>query len=142
MPKDLPKSLDKRIVEKLLSDSEVPVEMLASEYGVSQGTIRNRIAQLSESKIIIGYKARARLNRLGMSEVIVGLDIEPEHYMKAMDSIKALDFVKELYRASGDHAAIAVIAADSDEVEKAVGSIMSIAGVRKVYPSFIQEVIK
>lgn len=142
MTKDLPKTLDKLIMERLITDSKVPAEELANAYGVSPGTIRNRIAQLSESNVIIGYKARARLNRLGMSEVIVGLDIEPERYTKTMNSIKGLHFVKELYRSSGDHSAIAIIASDSESVDSEIERMMSMEGVRKVYPSYIQEVVK
>ncbi|MCL4387766.1 Lrp/AsnC family transcriptional regulator [Candidatus Marsarchaeota archaeon] len=142
MRKDLPKMLDKLIMDRLITNSKVPMEELAAAYGVSPGTIRNRIAQLSESNVIIGYKARARLSRLGMSEVIVGLEIEPESYVKAMNSIKGLQFVKELYRSSGDHSAIAVIASDSESIDSEIGKMMSIEGVRKVYPSYIQEVVK
>ncbi len=142
MTKDLLKNLDKLIVERLVSNSKIPVKELAKEYGVSNGTVRNRIAQLSKSNIIMGYKARARLNRLGMCEVIVGLDIAPEHYMEAIGSIKALSTVKELYRASGDHSAIAIITTDSDGVEGIISDIAAIKGVKNVYPSFVQEVVK
>ncbi|MCL4372423.1 Lrp/AsnC ligand binding domain-containing protein, partial [Candidatus Marsarchaeota archaeon] len=103
---------------------------------------RNRIAQLSDKSVIIGYKARARLGRLGMSEAIVGLDIMPESYAKAIESLSKLDFVKELYRASGDHSAIAIITADSEEIDEKMKRMMAIEGVRNTYPSYIQEVIK
>ncbi|MEM0154284.1 MAG: hypothetical protein QW814_00400, partial [Methanothrix sp.] len=63
-------------------------------------------------------------------------------YMKAMNSIKELQFVKELYRSSGDHSAIAIIASDSDSIDSEIERMMSINGVRKVYPSYIQETVK
>ncbi len=140
--KGMSKNLNRIIIERLISDSEVPIEEIASECKVSSGTIRNRISHLSESNVIIGYKARARLGQLGMSEAIVGLDIAPENYVEAMNALKGLDFVKELYRSSGDHSAMAIVVSDAKNIDDRLRDITSIKGVRKAYPSFVQETLK
>ncbi|MFA6399087.1 MAG: Lrp/AsnC family transcriptional regulator [archaeon] len=45
-------SVDRAIIQKLSSDSRTPFLSIAKELGVSEGTIRQRVAKLIEKRII------------------------------------------------------------------------------------------
>ena len=136
------KNIDKMLISKLIEDSDTPIAKLAQALGVSRGTVRNRLASLKSSKVLIGYKARARLKQLGMDEALVGIDILPEKYLDVISRLRDTESVKELYRTSGDHSAIVLMVADSEAIESEISKLKGIEGVRNVYPSFVQETVK
>lgn len=136
------KNIDKMLISKLIEDSDTPIAKLAQALGVSRGTVRNRLASLKSSKVLIGYKARARLKQLGMDEALVGIDILPEKYLDVISRLRDTESVKELYRTSGDHSAIVLMVADSGAIESEISKLKGIEGVRNVYPSFVQETVK
>ncbi len=136
------KNIDKMLISKLIEDSDTPIAKLAQALGVSRGTVRNRLTSLKSSKVLIGYKARARLKQLGMDEALVGIDILPEKYLDVISRLRDTESVKELYRTSGDHSAIVLMVADSGAIESEISKLKGIEGVRNVYPSFVQETVK
>lgn len=135
-------SIDSKIISMLVSDGRTPLSSIAKRLSVSKGTVRNRLMRLSKNNTIVGFKARVRFKQLGMEEVMVGFDIAPEHYVSAIGSLKRKDFVREVYRTSGDHSAMAVVIGGESEVEGRLRELEKIGGVRHVYPSFIQETVK
>jgi Lrp/AsnC family transcriptional regulator for asnA, asnC and gidA len=136
------KNIDKMLISKLIEDSDTPIAKLAQALGVSRGTVRNRLTSLKSSKVLIGYKARARLKQLGMDEALVGIDILPEKYLDVISRLRDTESVKELYRTSGDHSAIVLMVADSGAIESEISKLKGIEGVHNVYPSFVQETVK
>ncbi|MFA6064338.1 MAG: Lrp/AsnC family transcriptional regulator [archaeon] len=52
MAKESMDSVDRAIIQKLSSDSRTPFLSIAKELGVSEGTIRQRVAKLIEKRII------------------------------------------------------------------------------------------
>lgn len=136
------KSLDSKIISMLMLDGRAPISSMAKRLSVSKGTVRNRLLHLSKSHTIVGYKARVRLGKLGMEEVLIGFDIAPERYIAAIDSLKRKDFIREVYRTTGDHVAIAVAIAGSEEIERRLSELSRIEGIRHIYPSFVQETVK
>ena len=134
--------IDKKIIDLLGKNGRMSAIEMSKVLKVSKGTVRNRLIGLYKENIILGYNARIRYKMLGMDEALVGFEIAPESYMKALTAIKGLDFVKEVYRTSGDHAAMALVIANTDQMDKIIEDLQAIDGVRKVYPSFVQEIIK
>ncbi len=92
--------------------------------------------------IIVKCRGKFNYKKLGLSEVIVGLDISPEQYVNTLQKIKEVDYVKELYSTSGDHSAIAIIICGENEVYEYIRRMERIEGVRKVYPAIVNSVIK
>ncbi|MGC8572361.1 MAG: Lrp/AsnC family transcriptional regulator [Candidatus Micrarchaeia archaeon] len=135
-------NIDKIIINKLAEDSTTSINNIAKTCRVSRGTIRLRIKKLIEAGIIAGYNANIRYQNIGMTESILGLDIAPESYIAVLDSLKKLEFVKHLYRTSGDHAAIAIIVSDSNMIDKNIEILKNIKGIKNIYPAFIQEILK
>ena len=134
--------IDKKIIDLLNKNGRMSAMDMAKTLNVSKGTVRNKLIGLYKENVIFGYNARVRYKMLGMDEAIVGFEIAPEFYTKALAAIKALEFVKEVYRTSGDHSAMARVVSDADEIDKHIESLEGIEGIKKVYPSFIQEIIK
>ena len=135
-------SIDSKIIDMLMGNARTPISSMAKKLSVSKGTVRNRLINLSRSRTIVGFKARVRFKQLGMEEVLVGFDIAPEHYMKAIGMLKKCDFIREVYRTSGDHSAMALVIESESKVEGKLKDLERIEGVRHVYPSFIQETVK
>ncbi len=133
--------LDRKIIMILLQDARQSLQEIARKAGVSKATVGNRLREL-EKNVLIGYRARVNFSLLSMDDVILGLDIMPEKYLEAIDRISSLDFVVELYLTSGDHVAIARVVDDKNRIQESIGKIASIDGVRKIYPAFVQKIVK
>ncbi|MCI4434799.1 MAG: AsnC family transcriptional regulator [Euryarchaeota archaeon] len=133
--------IDKKIVFLLIKNARLSLQDIADKIGVSKATVGNRLKNL-EKNAIIDYKARVDFNLFSMDDVIVGLDIMPEKYIDAIENISRLEFVIELYLTSGDHVAIARIISDKNEVQDKIAMIGRIDGVRKIYPAFVQKIVK
>ena len=134
--------IDKKIINMLYKDSSLSSDAIAKELDVNKGTIRNHLIKLKKFNIINNYTIRAKFYKLDMTEAIVGLAFYPENYMVALNHLRSFDFVKEVYRTSGDHSAIAMVISNSEEIESDIKKIKDIKGVKDVYPSFVQELIK
>ncbi|MEM3252917.1 MAG: hypothetical protein QXG73_01685 [Candidatus Micrarchaeaceae archaeon] len=133
-------ALDLKIVETLFHDRKP--SRIAKLCGISKGTLRNRLKAMTKSGLLLGYEPRARFKQLGMEDVFVGLDIAPESYMDTLETLKRLDFVKELYLTSGDHSAIARIIVRRDELAQRLKEIEGTNGVRHAYPAVVNEIAK
>ena len=132
--------IDEKIIELLMSHGRMPINEIAERCGVSEATARNRIAALIEEKVILGYKARIKPGS-GIEQVIIGIDVLPERYVHVADALKSNSEIKELYKTSGDHSMVA-IASLSGDPSALIKNIEKISGVAKVYPAFIQGVVK
>jgi len=133
---------DLAIISFLSNMKKLSVSSIASESGVSKGTVRNRINFMSKNGILIGYKARLRYNLIGMSEAIVGLEIAPEGYIQAVEALKSNNNIKELYTTSGDHSAIAIIVSPREKISGEIQALTGITGVMKVYPAIVTDIVK
>ena len=132
--------IDEKIIELLMSHGRMPVNEIAERCGVSEATARNRIASLIEENVILGYKARIKPSA-GIEQVIIGIDVLPERYVHVADALKSNPEIKELYKTSGDHSMVAIASLSGDS-SALIKSIEKISGVAKVYPAFIQGVVK
>ena len=65
----------------------------------------------------------------------------PERYVHVADALKSNPEIKELYKTSGDHSMVAIASLGGDP-SALIKSIEKISGVAKVYPAFIQGVVK
>ncbi|AAT42961.1 Lrp/AsnC family transcriptional regulator [Picrophilus oshimae] len=134
--------LDLKIIREIRNNGKASIREIARRCSVSPGTVRNRIIEMEKEHIIIGFKARLQGKKIGMEEAILGLDVSPEHYFETLESIKNLNFISEVYSTSGDHSAIAIIECNENEMNKCISQILKINGVRNVYPSLVNTVIK
>lgn len=134
--------IDLKIIKLLNNNGRYTIREMSTLCNVTEGTIRNRLEELKKDNIIIGYKARIRFSTAGLTEVILGFSIDPQHYVKAVDTIVKNEEVTEVYRTSGDHSVIAVLNGKPGSIDKTIKELESIEGVDAVYPAFVQDIVK
>ena len=134
--------IDLKIISILRSNGRASIKELSEQCGVSAGTARNRLLGLKKQGIIVDYKARVRPSALNYEDVLVGFDIAPESFVQALEEIRLKGFVKELYRTAGDHVAIALMEISKGSAAEIIKELESIEGVKKVYPAFVQDIVK
>ena len=132
--------IDGKIIELLMAHGRMPINEIAERCGVSEATVRNRIASLVDDKVILGYKARIKPGE-GAEQVIIGIDVLPERYVHVVDALKSNPDIKELYKTSGDNSMVAIASLSGDS-SALIKGIEKISGVTKVYPAFVQGVVK
>lgn len=133
---------DMKLVKMLSRNSNLTNARLAKALGLTEGSIRNRKRKLEKERIIVGYSARARYQLLDEVQMLTGLDIMPEKFNTVLSKLAKVDEISELYATSGDHTAIFNAIVPSQRVSSFISSMEHIDGIRKVYPSLVQEVLK
>lgn len=94
---------DLEILKFLRQDGRIPYTEIAKELGVTEGTIRNRVAKLQENRIlqIVGM---ADPHQLGYdAPAIIGLSVQPPHLEKVAEAIAALPEVSYLILVAGEY---------------------------------------
>ena len=95
--------LDLKIVRCLTEDARCTYKHIASEAGVSEATVKNRIDKLKEEGIIKKFTVIMDYHKLGRAiKAFIGLKVQPA---KITDIVKAIEHnpdVHVLYRTSGD----------------------------------------
>ncbi|MBU0662456.1 MAG: Lrp/AsnC family transcriptional regulator [Candidatus Diapherotrites archaeon] len=136
---------DLKIVEMLMENARTPFTKIAKELGVSESLIRKRVKKLEDRGVIKKYAAIADNRKIGFDvDALIGIDVEPERYLEAVEKLKALQGIKSIATSSGDHGImIEVWKKDMAELRKFVSEdIESIIGVTRVCPAILLEKIK
>ncbi|MBS3782308.1 MAG: Lrp/AsnC family transcriptional regulator [Candidatus Thermoplasmatota archaeon] len=136
---------DKKILEILRKDSRTPYTEIAEELDVSEATVRKRIDSLKETGIIERFTVDLDPSNIGYGTVtLLGLDVEPEYFLKAIEKMAEIEEVRWVAKSTGDHMIMAEIwAEDGDHLSKIMtNKVGKIEGVRDLCPSIILEKIK
>ena len=135
---------EKKLLFKLYKNARITNTELAREFNVSETAIRKKIKKLEENGVIQGYNAKIDFSKVGYPiHGLIGVDSEPEAYIKTISSLKKMDVVKSLHTSSGDH--MMMIDARFESTAKLgefVELIESMPGITKVCPAIILEEIK
>lgn len=133
---------DKRILEILQKNSRTPFTEIAEQLDLSEATIRNRVKCLEKNDVIKKYTIDIYPKELGYEMVtILGLDVEPQNLLEAVDHLRGIDGVKWAAKSSGDHMIMTEIwAKDGEELSKIISEdIGKIEGVRDIKPAILLE---
>ncbi len=134
--------IDVKLVHMLSRNSDLTNAELAKSLHLTEGSIRSRKKRLKAERVILGYSTRARYQLLDEVQMLTGLDIMPEKFREVLSRLSKIEEISELYATSGDHVAIFVAVVPSQRVNSFISGIERIEGIRKVYPSLVQEVLK
>lgn len=134
--------LDIKILREMEKSPDFSLQELAEILGISKGTVRNRIMKLKNEGIILNYNVRINYRAIGEEDAFIGLDISPEEFINSLEEIKKIPCVKELYSTTGDHVAIAYVVDNNKSIMDCVKRITQVKGIRKVYPAFVQDILK
>ncbi|MFB6081728.1 MAG: HTH-type transcriptional regulator LrpA1 [Halanaeroarchaeum sp.] len=138
-------STEERILQVLEADAKASYAEIADRAGVSKPTVRKYINKLEEEGVIVGYSAEINPKKLSSQSIaLVGIDVESESYVDATAELQALDPVRALYTASGDHMLMAEVrASDGDALGEFIREeILGIEGITAAHPTFLQERLK
>jgi Lrp/AsnC family transcriptional regulator for asnA, asnC and gidA len=94
--------LDLAIVQQLRSQGRKPYTEIAEALGVSEGTVRNRVARLCEEQVlhIVGM---VDPYRLGLdAPALIGVSLRAEDLERAVETISAFEEVSYLVMVSGE----------------------------------------
>jgi len=136
---------DKKILEMLRKDSRMPYTEIAEKLDVSEATVRKRIDSLRKDGVIEKFTIELDPTTIGYGTVtLLGLDVEPEYFLKAVKDMSEIEEVKWVAKSTGDHMIMAEIWAEDGEhlsniMTKKIGQIN---GVRDLCPSIILEKIR
>jgi len=133
---------DLKIIEILKKDSRTPYTEIARILSLSEATIRKRIKNLEDKKVITGYSIKIDKSKLGYNTIAyVGLDVEPSMFLDAAKKMTEIDEVKYVATATGDHMIMTEIVTTNGK-ELMSEKIGRIKGVHRICPAIILEVLK
>lgn len=136
--------LDQRIIALLRADGRMSFRKVAAAVGVTDSTVRSRVARL-ENEGMIAFELKRDAGAFGvMSNAYVGIQVEDGRIDEVAAGILACENVTTLMRTLGDfHFVCIVQAASRDELmETIVGRIAALDGVRRVETSEIWRLLK
>jgi len=135
---------DKMIIDMLMKNSRTPITEIARKLGITDVAVKKRLEKLEREGVILGYTIKINPSKLGYESIaIVGLDVEPEHLLKAIDEIKVRDYVKYLALTTGDHMLIAEIwAKNNNGMFSKLNEINIIGDIKNVRPAIVLEILK
>ena len=103
---------DTKIVKYLQDNGRMPFLKIAKELGVSEGTIRKRVAKLQANSVIKKFTVTLR-NRIG---AIVGIETNPHKETKQIvDSLNVIG-LREIYEVTGRFDIVCVLDSVDTEV--------------------------
>jgi Lrp/AsnC family transcriptional regulator for asnA, asnC and gidA len=108
---------------------------------VTEAAIRKRVKKLENEGVILNYKANINYKKLGFkNKVIMGVDTDPNKYLKVINKLREFDFIKHLNASSGDHMIMFEIwIKNLSELQEYLNKINSIDGVKESCPSIIHD---
>ncbi len=122
--------IDLKIMRKLEKDSRESFVDIAEALGVTEGTIRNRVARLMES----GHIRRFTVDFRAPFEAAVMISVDAKRAKRIIASLKGLS--SDVYEISGSYDIVAIIKAISIEsLNKSMDRIRAIRGVRDTVTS-------
>jgi Lrp/AsnC family transcriptional regulator, regulator for asnA, asnC and gidA len=96
-------ALDRRIIEALAADGRQPFVRIAAELGVSEASVRHRVARLTADEVM-QITAVTNPLKLGYDVVcMLGMSIDKRSMQDAAEALAALDEVTYLVACTGRH---------------------------------------
>ena len=107
--------LDRQILAYLQEDGRISFVTLASELGVSEGTIRKRIRKL-EDKGIVNTVGITNPLKIGLDTVaFIWIEVDRHHMESVMKELEELEAVRYLVVTTGSHDLVAMVVLPSRE---------------------------
>ena len=134
-----------KIIELLQENSRISYTEIAKVLGVTETTVRKRIADLEKRGVIKKYTIEVEPSKLGYKTVtILGLDVEPKYLLEAAKKLAELEESRWVATSTGDHMIMAEIwTRDGEELFNLItNKISKIKGVKDLCPAIIMERVK
>jgi len=136
---------DLKIVEMLMDNARTPFTAIAKKLRVSESLIRKRVKRLELEGVIKKYSAVVDNRKVGMGiDALVGLDVDVENYLGAVENLEKFPEIKFLATSSGDHSIMfEVWAKDMQELRRFISeNVEHMEGVTRVCPAILLDKIR
>lgn len=134
--------MDEKIVEMLSDDARVANTEIAERLGISEAAVRNRIENMREEGVIKKFTIEIDPAKIGYDSVaLVGVDVEPDMFLKAANKLSELEEVRDIALTTGDHMIMMEIWAENERdltriLSEKVGKL---EGVKRICPAVVLE---
>lgn len=129
----------------LEQDSRTTFSQMSEALNLSEAGIRKRFLTLQKRKVIKKFTIEIDPTKIGINSIsIVGLDVEPQKMLDAIQQLCQLPEIKTVSTSAGDHMLMMEIWTENGpELTKLIREkIGKIDGVKKVCPAIILEKFK
>jgi len=136
--------VDRKILNRLLDNSRVSYRKIAEEIGVSEATVFLRVKKLLEKGVIKRFTVELSPERIGKGlTAFVLIKAEPQKYIQALDMMKEIDDIYEIYDVTGNYYSIVKIRTSSREkLAKIIDQIGMIEGISSTETTIVLRKIK
>lgn len=130
--------LDAEILRRLTENARVGVAELATELGVSRGTVQLRMRRLEDSGVLLGFMPIVDLRQLGLPiQAYVSLELDQRKLASIVEGLRALPEVLEVSIQAGREDLVVQVALESLEALQVLTAlIVELDGVRKTTSTF------
>ena len=134
MPMD---DTDRKILRALQKDARASFKKIGEDVGVSEATVFVRVRKLRESGVLRGFKAVVDPRAVGKGVTAIMLvRANPKSLTGALDALKHLDDVYEIYDVTGQYYSILKVRTENTDtlgrVIDEIGTIDGIAGTETI----------
>ncbi len=137
--------IDSKILQMLEQDSRTSFREMSRALNLSEAGIRKRVIALQNNKVIKKFTIEIDPSKIGINSMsLVGLDVEPQKLLGAVQILCNFPEVKSLSTSAGDHMIMMEIwTKDGRELTKFISDkIGSLEGVKRICPAIILETFK
>ncbi|NIN52139.1 MAG: AsnC family transcriptional regulator [Nitrososphaeria archaeon] len=136
--------IDKKILNELQEDARASFRSIGEKIGVSEATVFIRIKKMRQRGIIKCFRADISPEKIGKGlKAFVLIKATPKRYPEALDNLKDIENVYEIYDVTGVYYAILKIRTrDHDELARTLDRIGSIEGISSTETSVVLRTIK
>ena len=119
-------SIDYNIVRELASDARLSFAELGRRVGLSASAVAERVRQLENERIVLGYRAILDERAFGYTVIaFIRLTCDNQHYRPFLKFLSTLDAVQECHHITGGEAfLIKVILPSIDQLEPLIERLL------------------
>lgn len=136
--------IDRKILEKLQKNARIAFRKIAEEVGVSEATIFVRVKKLIEQNVIKGFTTIISPDSIGRGlTAFILIKADPRKYSAALEILRKMDDVCEIYDVTGNYYAILKVRTESREsLAEILDSIGLIEGITSTETALVLRSIK
>lgn len=124
--------LDKALIGELSNNCRVSFSNLAGKYSVSVNTIKNRVEQLLEDKVILGFDVIPKMSLFNASFATIMLHLESRATREIIDRLGSNQFIMAVMTGLEPEGFAIAIYRNADELNQAVEHLRTDSAVREV----------
>ncbi|MFC6785458.1 Lrp/AsnC family transcriptional regulator [Halobaculum halobium] len=107
---------DREILRILQEDARTPFSEVARRIDMSSATVHDRVSRMEEAGVLTGYRAEVDPKALGYGvSAFVGLRVRQGHEEEALETLRAVEGVREVHLTTGEYDVMMRVYAESTD---------------------------